>query len=82
MRRNAGEMVGDVLYHVVTFGVRAFGFHVHGGRNPVVKNYEDQDLEPQWRWCHDCQRETVWDGYRWVLEGGQSYECSRCGAVV
>lgn len=39
------------------------------------------DPEPQWRWCHDCQSETVWDGYRWVLEGGQSYECSQCGAV-
>lgn len=80
MPRDAADWIGDVLYHVVIFGTR-FGFRVHQGGALPVKEHQP-DLEPQWRWCHDCQRETVWDGYRWVLEGGESYECSKCGTVV
>lgn len=73
------DLVGDLLYHVVAFATR-FGFQVHRRDEPLM-SADVTDPEPQWRWCHDCARETVWDGYRWVLEGGESYECSRCGAV-
>ncbi len=73
------DLVGDVLYHVVAFGVR-LKLQLHRG-SELPMTQSKPDLEPQWRWCHDCARETVWDGYRWVMEGCESYECSHCGAV-
>lgn len=79
-RRERFDWIGDALFHVVHFAAK-FGFQVHPtGELPMPEQIADP--EPRWRWCHDCGRETVWDGYRWVLEGGLSYECSRCGTVV
>ena len=75
MPRERGDWIGDALFHLVHFVAR-----FNQCQEKVTMTYAP-DPEPQWRWCHDCESHTVWDGYNWVLEGAKSYECSQCGAV-
>lgn len=78
-KRDYWQPVGDLLYHFVIFGVKTFGFKVHGGRaveQPI------KDLEPPLAvYCTGCGEVTTWHPYFWPLEKVTDYECSGCGAV-